>query len=66
MFFQKKKKIKVLDDMYKKRKEFNLKKDQVTQELPTIEEMTGCNKEEQEKKICYRFCLCKSGTSQSC
>lgn len=59
-------KIKVLDDMYKKRKEFNLKKDQVTQELPTIEEMTGCNKEEQEKKICYRFCLCKSGTSQSC
>jgi hypothetical protein len=48
-------KIKVLDDMYKKRKEFNLKKDQVTQELPTIEEMTGCNKEEQEKKYVTVF-----------
>jgi len=53
MFFPEK--IKVLDDMYKKRKEFNLKKDQVTQELPTIEEMTGCNKEEQEKKYVTVF-----------
>lgn len=43
-------KIKLLDDMYKNRKEFNLKKEQVTQELPTIEQLTGATKEEQEKK----------------
>jgi len=43
-------KIKVLDDMYKHRKEFNLKKEQVTQELPSIAQLTGNSKEEQEKK----------------
>jgi len=36
----------------KKRKEFNLKKHEVNQDLPSIEAMTGCNKEEQEKKYC--------------
>jgi len=44
-------KIKLLDDMYKNRKEFNLKKDQVTQDLPTVEQLTGATKEEQEKKF---------------
>jgi len=43
-------KIKLLDDMYKNRKEFNLKKEEVTQELPTIEQLTAPTKEEQERK----------------
>jgi proteasome activator subunit 2 (PA28 beta) len=43
-------KIKLLDEMYKNRKEFNLKKSQVTQELPTLADLTGANKDEQEKK----------------
>jgi len=44
-------KIKVLDDMYKNRREFNLCKREVSQELPTIEQMTGVNKEETERKM---------------
>jgi len=45
-------KIKLLDEMYKTRKEFNLKKDQVTQDLPTVAELTGACKEDQERKYC--------------
>jgi len=44
-------KIKVLDEMYKNRKEFNLSKKELGQELPSIEQMTGSNKEETEKKF---------------
>lgn len=43
-------KIKLLDEMYKNRKEFNLKKEQVTQQLPTIEQLTGATVEEQTRK----------------
>jgi len=43
-------KIKILDDMYKNRKEFNLKKEQVNQDLPSIEQLTGTTKEDQERK----------------
>jgi len=43
-------KIKLLDEMYKHKKEFNLKKNEVNQELPTIEQLTGPTKEEQERK----------------
>lgn len=44
-------KIKVLDDMYKNKREFNLSKIQLSQELPSIEHMSGANKEEMEKKF---------------
>lgn len=42
-------KIKLLDDMYKKRREFNLTKDEVTQPLPNVYQITGKSKEEQER-----------------
>jgi len=44
-------KIRLLDTMYKTRREFNLNKTQVMQELPSVEHMTGATKEEQEKKF---------------
>jgi hypothetical protein len=43
-------KIKLLDDMYKIKKEFNLLKQEVTQELPEVALLTGGTKEEQERK----------------
>jgi hypothetical protein len=43
-------KIKLLDELYKNRKEFNLKKHEVTQELPSVTQLTGNSKEEQERK----------------
>jgi hypothetical protein len=43
-------KIRVLDDMYKNRKEFNLQLKDLAQELPSIQELTGATKEETEKK----------------
>jgi len=44
-------KIKLLDDMYKKRREFNLSKEEVTQALPNVYQISGKNKEEQERNI---------------
>jgi len=42
-------KIKLLDDMYKKRREFNLSKEEITQELPNVYQISGKSKEEQER-----------------
>jgi hypothetical protein len=44
-------KIKLLDDMYKIKREFNLKKSQVVQELPGIQDLTSNAKDEQERKM---------------
>jgi hypothetical protein len=46
-------KIKLLDEMYKLKREFNLKKQEVTQELPPPEQLTGLTKEDQERKAIY-------------
>jgi len=37
-------KIKLLDDMYKKRREFNLSKEEVNQPLPNVYQISGKNK----------------------
>jgi len=42
-------KIKLLDDMYKKRHEFNLSKDQVIQPLPNVYQIAGKDKDEKER-----------------
>jgi len=42
-------KIKVLDEMYKKRREFNLSRDQVNKPLPDVYQIAGKNTEEQQR-----------------
>jgi len=42
-------KIKLLDDMYKKRREFNLTKEEVNQPLPNVYQISGKNKEEHDR-----------------
>jgi len=44
-------KIKLLDDMYKKRREFNLSKEEVTQVLPNVYTISGKDKEEQQRNM---------------
>jgi hypothetical protein len=44
-------KIRVLDEMYKNRKEFNLTLKELRSELPSVKDMTGATKEEQEFKF---------------
>jgi hypothetical protein len=42
-------KIKLLDEMYKKRREFNLSSDQVNTPLPTVDKIAGKNADEQQR-----------------
>jgi hypothetical protein len=42
-------KIKLLDEMYKKRREFNLSSDQVNTPLPTVDKIAGKNTDEQQR-----------------